>query len=235
MTHIARLRVAIDEVAPAVVRRVEVPLGMRLDDLHFVLQIAIGWQNCHPFDFRIGDKAWGLVDRDAESNPLPAEGATLADVFALGRTFKYGYVFGEDWQHTVEIEAVAPAEPGVVYPRLVEAYGRCPPADIGGAAGYEVFVSAIADPRHPLRVPHGMVEDRYASGIGPYEAKDHLDRRRLSGPVRAEESEDLSLPGMEGDAVEHLAFGERHVAPEPLLYPVNLQHVHTYASFDAQS
>jgi len=150
MTDIARLRVAVDEVAPAVVRRVEVPLAMRLDDLHFVLQIAIGWQNCHPFEFRFGDRAWGLVDRDAESNPLPAEGATLAEVHALGRSFKYGYVFGEDWQHTVEIEAVAPAEPGVVYPRLVEAHGRCPPADIGGAAGYEVYVSAIADPRHPL-------------------------------------------------------------------------------------
>jgi hypothetical protein len=150
MTDIARLRVAIDEVAPAVVRRLEVPLAMRLDDLHFVLQIAIGWQNCHPFEFRVGDTAWGLVDRDAESNPLPAESATLADVHALGRTFKYGYVFGEDWQHTVEIEAVAPAEPGVVYPRLIEAHGRCPPADIGGAAGYEVYVSAIADPRHPL-------------------------------------------------------------------------------------
>jgi len=150
MTDIARLRVAIDEVAPTVVRRLEVPLAMRLDDLHFVLQIAIGWQNCHPFEFRVGDKAWGLVDRDAESNPLPAESATLADVHALGRTFKYGYVFGEDWQHSVEIEAVAPAEPGVVYPRLIEAHGRCPPADIGGAAGYEVYVSAIADPRHPL-------------------------------------------------------------------------------------
>lgn len=150
MTHIARLRVTVDDVAPAVVRRVEVPLAMRLDDLHFVLQIAIGWQNCHPFEFRVGDKAWGLVDRDAEINPLPAEAATLADVSALARSFKYGYVFGEDWQHTVEIEAVAAAEPGMIYPRLIEAHGRCPPADIGGAAGYEVYVSALADTRHPL-------------------------------------------------------------------------------------
>ena len=150
MSDIARIRVAIDDVAPPVVRRVEVPLAMRLDDLHFVLQIAIGWQNCHPFEFRIADKAWGLVDRDAETNPLPAEGATLADVFALGRAFKYGYVFGEDWQHSAEIEAVVTAEAGASYPRLLEAEGRCPPADIGGPAGYEVYVSAVADPNHPL-------------------------------------------------------------------------------------
>ena len=150
MTDIAHLKVAIDDVAPLVVRHVEVPLAMRLDDLHFVLQIAIGWQNCHPFEFRIGDTAWGLVDRDAETNPLPAEGATLADVVARGRTFTYGYVFGEDWQHTVEIEAVVTAAAGATYPRLISAQGRCPPADIGGPAGYEVYVSAVADPNHPL-------------------------------------------------------------------------------------
>ena len=150
MDDIARLRITVDDVAPPVVRVVEVPLAMRLDDLHFVLQIAVGWQNCHPFEFRARDKAWGLIDRDAETNPLAAETATLADLRALGATFKYGYVFGEDWQHTATIEAVAPAQPGVVYPRLIDAQGRCPPADSGGAAGYEVYVSAIADPRHPL-------------------------------------------------------------------------------------
>ena len=83
MADIARLKVAVDDVTPPVVRVVEVPLAMRLDDLHFVLQIAIGWQNCHPFEFRVGDKAWGLIDRDAETNPLPAEGATLADLHGL--------------------------------------------------------------------------------------------------------------------------------------------------------
>src|SRR5262249_51938938 len=129
-------------------RRVEVPLTMRLDDLHFVLQIAIGWQNCHPFEFRLGDRAWGLVDRDLEENPLPAEAATLADIFALGRTFAYAYVFADDWRHTVTIESVAPAAPGIVYPRLVSAEGRCPPADIGGPSGYESYLRALADPGH---------------------------------------------------------------------------------------
>jgi len=148
MTQIARLRIEIDEVAPAVVRCVEVPLAIRLDDLHFVLQIAIGWQNCHPFEFRIGEAAWGLIDREAESNPLPAEGATLADLAARGSTFKYNYVFGDDWQHTVAIETVTVATADTKYPRLLSAEGRCPPADIGGPSGYESYLRAIADPEH---------------------------------------------------------------------------------------
>src|SRR5215471_12141590 len=73
MTEIALLRIEVDEVTPAVIRRVEVPVTIRLDDLHFVLQIAIGWQNCHPFEFRVGETAWGLLDRDdPESSPRAA-------------------------------------------------------------------------------------------------------------------------------------------------------------------
>ena len=149
VTDIARLRVAIDEVEPPVVRRVEVPLAIRLDDLHFVLQIAIGWQNCHPFEFRIGETAWGLIDRDdPENSPQPAERATLADLLALAPSFKYSYVLGDDWHHTVDLEAMSQAPAGTVYPQLVSAEGRCPPADIGGPSGYEWYLRALADPEH---------------------------------------------------------------------------------------
>jgi hypothetical protein len=154
--QIARLRVTIDEVTPAVVRRVEVPLDIRLDDLHFVLQIAIGWQNCHPFEFRVDgtteERRWGLVDKDdPESSPLPAESATLADLLQHGggrKVFHYDYVYGEDWAHTLEVEVIATADAGTRYPRLVSAEGRCPPADIGGVTGYETFLHALTDPLH---------------------------------------------------------------------------------------
>src|SRR2546430_10380810 len=59
MPDIARLRVEIDEVTPAVIRRLEGPLTIRLNDLHFVLQIAIGWQKFHPFEVRVRDGAAG--------------------------------------------------------------------------------------------------------------------------------------------------------------------------------
>jgi hypothetical protein len=38
--------------------------------------------------------------------------------------------------------------PGIAYPRLIEASGRCPPEDVGGPWGYREFLDAIADPRH---------------------------------------------------------------------------------------
>ena len=74
----------------------------------------------------------------------------------FGTTFSYAYVFGDDWHHTVTVEAVTQGEPDAVYPRLVSAEGRCPPADIGGPDGYETYLRAIADPEH---IHHeGMLE-----------------------------------------------------------------------------
>jgi hypothetical protein len=146
MTEIARLSVEIDDVTPRVVRCIEVPLDIRLDDLHFVMQIGIGWQNGHPFEFRIGERTWGTPDRDAENPPTPAEEATLADILACGDTFQYDYVFGEDWQHTVRLESRAAMRPDMKYPNLISAEGRCPPADIGGPVGYETYLRSIADP-----------------------------------------------------------------------------------------
>src|SRR5580698_20100 len=101
MSEIARLSVEIDDVTPRVLRVVEVPESIRLDDLHFVLQIAIGWQNGHPFEFRAGNSVWGSQDRDADTQRSAPERATLADVLAAGDTFKYDYALGEDWEHTV--------------------------------------------------------------------------------------------------------------------------------------
>ena len=43
MTEIARLRIQPDEVRPQVMRPIEVPLAMRLDDPHLAIQIAMGW------------------------------------------------------------------------------------------------------------------------------------------------------------------------------------------------
>jgi hypothetical protein len=146
MSEIARLIVEVDDVEPRVARCVDVPLNIRLDDLHFVLQVAIGWQNGHPFEFRIADKVWGLSVQDAESQIAPADRATLTDILAHGDSFKYDYVFGEDWQHTVRLESRLAAVSGLRYPHLVSAAGRCPPADIGGPVGYETYLRSIADP-----------------------------------------------------------------------------------------
>lgn len=38
--------------------------------------------------------------------------------------------------------------PGLAYPVLIDAVGRCPPEDVGGSWGYAEFLDALADPAH---------------------------------------------------------------------------------------
>jgi hypothetical protein len=147
---IAHLRIQLDDVEPAVVRRIEVPLTIRLDRLHLVLQAAMGWTNSHLYEIRARDVGWGRPDPYLGDAPLDASKARLIDVLedVGARSLKYLYDFGDGWEVSLRIERLTEAMPGIAYPRLIEATGRCPPEDVGGPCGYREFLEAIADPNH---------------------------------------------------------------------------------------
>ena len=147
---IARLKITLDDVKPQVLRRIEVPLAIRLDRLHLVLQAALGWTNSHLYELRAGDVGWGIPDPDFGDGPLDARKARLSDVLEdFGtKTLHYLYDFGDGWEHTIKIERTDAAAPGVLYPRLIDAAGRCPPEDVGGPWGYQEFLAAHNDPEH---------------------------------------------------------------------------------------
>ena len=149
-TDIVRLKVVLDDVEPTVMRRIEVPLGIRLDRLHVVLQAAVGWTNSHLWELRARDVGWGIPHPGWGDGPRDASKATLLAVLedTGTKTLIYLYDFGDGWEHTIKVERIGDAVPGELYPRLIEAVGRCPPEDIGGPPGYAEFLEAIADPDH---------------------------------------------------------------------------------------
>jgi Plasmid pRiA4b ORF-3-like protein len=151
---LARLKITLDDVRPQVLRRIEAPLAIRLDRLHLALQAAMGWTNTHLYEIRAGDVGWGEPDPDYGDGPLEARKARLADVLEdIGaKTIRYLYDFGDGWEHTIKIERIFEAEPGVQYPRLIEAVGRCPPEDVGGPWGYAEFLEAVGNPKHERHV-----------------------------------------------------------------------------------
>ncbi|HET9902904.1 MAG TPA: plasmid pRiA4b ORF-3 family protein [Xanthobacteraceae bacterium] len=151
-TTIAVLKITLDQVKPPVLRRVEVPFDIRLDRLHLVIQAAMGWTNSHLYEIRAGDVGWSTPydDDPLPNDVLDARKARLGRVIKHAETKKltYLYDFGDGWKHSVRIERLADPLPGVAYPRLTEAVGRCPPEDVGGPWGYAEFLEAIADPKH---------------------------------------------------------------------------------------
>ncbi len=143
MTEIARLKIELDEMEAPVLRHIEVPRAIRLADLHLVIQAAMGWENYHLYEFRVGRTvAYGLPDPDwPDQATLSAKQATLDELLGhlkRNKTFQYIYDFGDDWLHWVKLEALVAADPELAYPRLVSAQGRCPPEDCGGPWGMAI-------------------------------------------------------------------------------------------------
>ena len=151
--RIARLRIELDDTEPVIWRTVEVPLTMSLVGLHEVIQAAMPFEDYHLFEFRIGGQRYAQPDPDYPDpktrSPKPTKlGAALeGDI----RQFAYTYDFGDNWQHTVSVEAVFQADPAAEYPRFLAGARRAPPEDVGGTFGFEEFLTILSKPRHRER------------------------------------------------------------------------------------
>ena len=78
---IARIKITLDNAKPAVLRRIEVPLDIRLDRLHLTIQAAMGWTNTHLYELRAGGVGWSTPDPDADwTDFLDARQARLGDI-----------------------------------------------------------------------------------------------------------------------------------------------------------
>ena len=163
--QIVHLRITLDDVRPKVMRLVAVPFGIHLHMLHLVIQAAMGWSGSHPWLIQVRDMTWGMADPD-DNDILPASRTVLIDLVADtgARSFDYIYDFGDDWRHTVKIETPTPSAPGVEYPLLLEAIGRCPPEDCGGPWGYKDMLDALLDPNHQR---HAEFVERLGSDFDP--------------------------------------------------------------------
>lgn len=167
--HIARLKITLDYSKPVIVRCIEIPLSSTLHTLHESIQAVMLFENRHLFQFDVGPRGhetqYGIPDPDGFIQVINAKHATLEQLIdAKIEKFAYTYDFGDDWRHTVTVEAVAPADPKVTYPRFIDGARRAPPEDVGGEPGFEHFLAVMADPAHP---EHADLTRWYGGGFDP--------------------------------------------------------------------
>lgn len=148
---IVEINVTLEDIKPAVTRTLQVPMNIRLDRLHLVLQAAMGWTNSHLYLFDVAGTTWGMPDIEFADDDLPANKTTLAEALddADVQSIRYLYDFGDSWEHRLKIGKVISPDPGHIYPRLTNIAGRCPPEDVGGFPGYEHFLQVMADSSDP--------------------------------------------------------------------------------------
>jgi hypothetical protein len=149
---IYQFKLTLKGIDPPIWRRIQVP-DCTLGKLHEVIQVPMGWKDCHPHRFIIQGKyyrpvepedcLWDLEKFDEEAN-------SISQVVNIGRRtwFRYQYDFDGGWQHRIVLEKSLEPEPKIKYPRCIDGARACPPENVGGIGGYAGFLEAIADPDH---------------------------------------------------------------------------------------
>ncbi|MCW8886815.1 MAG: plasmid pRiA4b ORF-3 family protein, partial [Motiliproteus sp.] len=136
------LRIELEGIDPVIWRTFELDSSASLAVLHEVVQIVMGWDNCHLHQFATGEAVYGVPDHDPEfDDGSIVDGSTvkLSQVLkASGDTLLYTYDFGDDWSHKLILVEVLPYKKGKA-PTCVDGGRACPPENIGGIWGYEVL------------------------------------------------------------------------------------------------
>jgi hypothetical protein len=139
--------------SPPIWRRLLVPAGLTLAQLHDVLQTARGWQDCHMHEFRAGQRHFGRPNPDDRLMGLPPveneRTVRLSSVLGrVGAKIIYTYDFGDSWEHGIILEKRLPVDPTMTYPVCTDGRRACPPEDCGGIGGFYDLLDAISDPNH---------------------------------------------------------------------------------------
>ena len=113
-------------------RRVQVPASLTLRELHGVIQVVMGWEGIHLFQFTLRARRFGSLELAARSPDVPLSELRLR----VGARFRYEYDLNGPWEHEVRLESRHEAGPQRSYPICLDGDGSCPPEDCGGVNGF---------------------------------------------------------------------------------------------------
>jgi hypothetical protein len=112
-------------------RTIELRSEQTLDDLHFAIQRAIGWDADHLYSFymngRLEDRRYAFACPVEDDRPPWTDKAVIGELgLTLKHKFLYYFDYGDSHEFEVEVVGIYPqAEPGE-YPRVVDSRGEAP-------------------------------------------------------------------------------------------------------------
>ena len=113
-------------------RRLLVPAATSLQELHGIIQVAMGWEAIHLFQFRLRAVRYGSAELSASSPEVDLASFRLR----TGSRFAYEYDLNVPWRHEIRVEQQVEPEAGRPGPLCLDGHGDCPAEDSGGPAGH---------------------------------------------------------------------------------------------------
>ncbi|WP_416828901.1 plasmid pRiA4b ORF-3 family protein [Ectobacillus polymachus] len=174
-----QIKIELIESRPLIWRRVIIPADVTFRRLHDTIQFSMDWRDYHLYEFDFPQEKLritndeesyeeykfysvkykrkkptkkadphGIITRIIETTIRQPQTIKIDKYLEKDKNFEYVYDFGDYWRHRIELEKVID-DYEFGYPQILEGEGACPPEDVGGIGGYEEFLKAWNDPKHP--------------------------------------------------------------------------------------
>lgn len=125
------------------------PAQASFGELSRVIQIVMGWSDCHLHEFYLGEEKIGMKDEDSPADVKNENRVRLGPrLKTAGTRFRYLYDFGDGWEHSLALEAILEKDGA---PQCLTGERACPPEDSGGPNQYMKILAVWQSPR--TRIP----------------------------------------------------------------------------------
>ncbi|MHA7864981.1 plasmid pRiA4b ORF-3 family protein [Flagellimonas marinaquae] len=148
-----KFRIELEKTSPKIWREFLVLSDTTFYGLHHIVQIVMGWENYHLYEFTMGSYRIGKqFEDDGFNGPneiIDSKTMIIGDVLRTkGQKLKYLYDFGDYWQHTLTLEMIID-DLAIPFPVCCDGALNCPPEDVGSIPGFYDFLRIMEKPRHP--------------------------------------------------------------------------------------
>ncbi|MFN6197493.1 MAG: plasmid pRiA4b ORF-3 family protein [Aphanizomenon sp.] len=143
---IYQLKIVLLGISPMIWRRILVSSDSTIEDLHYTLQLAMGWENIHLHHFIIHGKQYGITQLGGTIFDDRAYEVKLSSFeFREKEKFLYEYDFSVCplmsawrywWRHQIRVEAILTPDEKQIYPICTDGKSICPPENCGGPWGF---------------------------------------------------------------------------------------------------
>lgn len=139
-----QFKIHIRGISPMICRRSLTRSVTSIAELHYIVQLLMGWQDTYLNCFKIYGKDYGVYHDGGLMFSDDPMSVLLQDLrLRTNGKFTYQYNFTENWQHVIRLEKILPPDPTMKHSVCLDGKRASPPEDIGGPERYDQFISHL--------------------------------------------------------------------------------------------